>query len=339
MRINEIFYSLQGEGFLAGLPSVFVRLAGCPLRCRWCDTKYAWDKAGDDYGIAEIVKSVQQWPCRFVVITGGEPMIDPDLPQLVRELKAAGKHITIETAGIAYIPDMPCDLMSISPKLTNSVPDEAKLAAIHKNSKLDLAVLEELIDNYNYQLKFVVESEADLPEIEETIDHPIIFFGFVNWGYSWIFPSKDKLIVGLGGLNSANKSNLLDLFHNFLSSSVSNQGRRSKITAHPVPAGNFLLRPVFKNVILVGDAAGFVNPITGEGIFYAQRSAELASLAIYNSVHNNENLETSYLQLLRKYVYPELEYAKRVRWFVFVGFNKLRFYPFKIIVRNIMESY
>ena len=170
MRINEIFYSLQGEGFLAGVPSVFVRLAGCPLRCRWCDTKYAWSKeAGRQYSTDQIVRAVQEWPCKFVVITGGEPMVNSDLPQLVRELKAAGKHITIETAGIAYIPDMPCDLMSISPKLSNSVPDEAKLAAIHKDSKLDLAVLEELIDNYNYQLKFVVDSEADLPEIEETL--------------------------------------------------------------------------------------------------------------------------------------------------------------------------
>ena len=170
MKIIEIFYSLQGEGFLAGVPSVFVRLAGCPLRCRWCDTKYAWSKeAGRLYSIDQIVRAVQQWPCRFVVITGGEPMVDPDLPQLVGELKAAGKHITIETAGIAYIPDMPCDLMSISPKLSNSVPDEPKLAAIHKDSKLDLAVLGALIDNYNYQLKFVVDSEADLPEIEETI--------------------------------------------------------------------------------------------------------------------------------------------------------------------------
>jgi len=97
-------------------------------------------------------------------------MVNPDLPQLARELKTAGKHITIETSGIAYIPDMTCDLMSISPKLSNSMPDDAKLAAIHKNSKLDLAVLGELIDNYNYQLKFVVDSEADLPEIEETIE-------------------------------------------------------------------------------------------------------------------------------------------------------------------------
>ena len=170
MNIIEIFHSLQGEGFLTGVPGVFIRIAGCPLRCRWCDTKYAWSKeAGRQYSIDEIIRSVQQWPCKFVVITGGEPMVDPNLPQLVQGLKAADKHITIETAGIAYIPDMPCDLMSISPKLNNSVPDDVKLAALHKDSKLDLAVLEELIDNYNYQLKFVVDSVNDLPEIQELL--------------------------------------------------------------------------------------------------------------------------------------------------------------------------
>ncbi len=171
MVINEIFYSLQGEGFLAGVPSVFVRLAGCPLQCRWCDTKYAWDqRAGEDYNISDIVKTVQQWPCKFIVITGGEPMINPDLPKLVRHLKTAGKHITIETAGIAYVPEMPCDLMSISPKLSNSVPDNAKASAGHKDSRLDIAVLQELIDNYEYQLKFVVDSQDDLPEIRQTIE-------------------------------------------------------------------------------------------------------------------------------------------------------------------------
>jgi len=166
MIINEIFYSLQGEGFLAGVPSVFVRLAGCPLRCRWCDTKYAWDeKAGKDYTIAEIVQTVQQWSCKFIVITGGEPMINSDLPQLVRQLKTADKHITIETAGIAFLPDLACDLMSISPKLSNSTPTDPELAATHEDSRLDIAVLRKLIDNYKYQLKFVVSSQDDLPEI------------------------------------------------------------------------------------------------------------------------------------------------------------------------------
>ena len=171
MRISEIFYSLQGEGFLAGMTSIFVRLAGCPLRCRWCDTKYAWDQtAGAHYSVDKIVQTVQQWPSKFVVITGGEPMINPDLPQLIQKLKASDKHITIETAGIAFVPDMLCDLMSISPKLSNSTPDDPELAAIHEDSRLDIAVLRELIDNYDYQLKFVVDSQADLPEIQQTIE-------------------------------------------------------------------------------------------------------------------------------------------------------------------------
>lgn len=170
MRVNEIFYSLQGEGFLAGVPSVFIRLAGCPLRCHWCDTKYAWDAtAGDDRSVAEIVRAVKKWPCRHVVITGGEPMIQKALAQLVRGLRATDKHVTIETAGIAYIPDMPCDLMSISPKLSNSTPQHAKLAAMHDRSRLDLAVLSELIEHYNYQLKFVVDSQDDIAEIQETL--------------------------------------------------------------------------------------------------------------------------------------------------------------------------
>jgi len=171
MIINEIFYSLQGEGFLAGVPSVFVRLAGCPLRCRWCDTKYAWDeKAGKNYSIDKIIQTVQQWPCKLVVITGGEPMINSDLPQLLRQLKTADKHITIETAGIAYIPEMPCDLISISPKLSNSAPTDPELASIHEDSRLDIAVLGKLIDSYQFQLKFVVDSKSDLAEIQQTLE-------------------------------------------------------------------------------------------------------------------------------------------------------------------------
>ena len=170
MRINEIFYSLQGEGFLAGIPCVFVRFAGCPLRCRWCDTKYAWDqKAGKNYSIDKIIQTVQQWPCKFIVITGGEPMINSDLPKLVHQLKAVDKHITIETAGIAFIPDLACDLMSISPKLSNSTPTNPELVSIHEDSRLDIAVLGKLIDSYQFQLKFVVDSKSDLAEIQQTI--------------------------------------------------------------------------------------------------------------------------------------------------------------------------
>ena len=97
-------------------------------------------------------------------------MVNSDLPELVQELKNSRKHITIETAGIAFIPDLPCDLMSISPKLSNSIPDEKKPAALHEDSRLDLAVLSELLDNYDYQLKFVVDADSDQLEIEETLE-------------------------------------------------------------------------------------------------------------------------------------------------------------------------
>jgi 7-carboxy-7-deazaguanine synthase len=172
-----------------------VRLAGCPLRCRWCDTKYAWaETAGTEYSIAEIVQAVQQWPCKFIVITGGEPMINSDLPELVQVLKAAGKHITIETAGIAFVPDMSCDLMSISPKLSNSTPDDAELAAVHEDSRLDIAVLRKLTDEYSYQLKFVVDSEGDLPEIQQTIER----IGSVDSEKVMLMPqaaTRDELLV------------------------------------------------------------------------------------------------------------------------------------------------
>jgi 7-carboxy-7-deazaguanine synthase len=170
MRVTEIFYSLQGEGRMVGVPSIFVRLAGCPLRCRWCDTKYAWDQtAGRDCTVQQIVQETRKRDCPFVVITGGEPMSNSQLPELAAGLKACGKQITVETAGIAYVPDLPCHRMSISPKLSNSTPKDPELADSHERSRLDLAVLAELIANYNYQLKFVVDTQDDLQEIQQTV--------------------------------------------------------------------------------------------------------------------------------------------------------------------------
>jgi len=97
-------------------------------------------------------------------------MVNSDLSALISQLKAHSKHITIETAGIAYVPDMPCDLMSISPKLSNSMPDDPQLAAIHEDARLDIAALRKLIADYTYQLKFVVDSQDDLSEIQRTIE-------------------------------------------------------------------------------------------------------------------------------------------------------------------------
>ena len=97
-------------------------------------------------------------------------MVKPDLKQLAQKLKDAGKHITIETAGIAFIPQLPCDLMSISPKLDNSIPAEAEPAEIHKNLLPPASVLNDLMANYDYQLKFVVDEAGDIDQITQCLE-------------------------------------------------------------------------------------------------------------------------------------------------------------------------
>lgn len=171
MIINEIFYSLQGEGRLVGVPSVFVRLAGCPLRCRWCDTKYAWwESAGRDYSIEELKGEVLRHPARHLVVTGGEPLVAEDIGEMLRPFAESGMHITIETSGIKFIHGLSCDLMSISPKLANSTPSESQQAVEHEKHRFDIDALQSLIDSYDYQLKFVVDSPTDLDEIAECIE-------------------------------------------------------------------------------------------------------------------------------------------------------------------------
>lgn len=169
MRLSEIFYSIQGEGTLVGVPSVFVRTSGCNLRCRWCDTPYAsWKPEGEDWTIEQILTEVNRHPTRFVVVTGGEPMIAKEMPALLTALREAGKHITIETAGTVAPDGVPCDLASISPKLGNStpLPGEIEPAWIerHERTRLQPDVLRAWCAHYDVQLKFVISSEADVEE-------------------------------------------------------------------------------------------------------------------------------------------------------------------------------
>lgn len=169
MKVSEVFYSIQGEGTLAGVPSVFVRLSGCNLRCVWCDTPYtSWSPEGRDVGLAEIIEQVRRYAASHVVLTGGEPMIFAESVELTRGFKAAGLHVTVETAGTVFQPVV-CDLMSISPKLANSTPHErdgGRWASQHDRLRYQPDVLRKFISTYPCQLKFVVAAPEDMDEIE-----------------------------------------------------------------------------------------------------------------------------------------------------------------------------
>ncbi len=170
MFVSEIFYSIQGEGRLVGVPSVFVRTSGCNLRCRWCDTKYAsWSPEGDELPIGAIVARASSFPARHCVLTGGEPMVAKGIRELATALRGAGFHITIETAGTVAPDGIACDLASISPKLANSTPAEGEIdggwIAKHQRLRRQPDVLRQWIAGYDYQLKFVVAGETDLVEI------------------------------------------------------------------------------------------------------------------------------------------------------------------------------
>jgi 7-carboxy-7-deazaguanine synthase len=171
MLVSEIFYSIQGEGELAGIPSVFVRSSGCNLRCAWCDTPYAsWDPEGVTLSVDAIVAQVQEHSAaRHVVLTGGEPMIAKDLRELASELKLLGYHLTIETAATVAPDGIACDLASLSPKLLNSAPDGTKHATWrkkHEATRWQPAVIRAWLDAYPCQFKFVVSQPTDLEEIE-----------------------------------------------------------------------------------------------------------------------------------------------------------------------------
>ncbi|MEM9411519.1 MAG: 7-carboxy-7-deazaguanine synthase QueE [Planctomycetota bacterium] len=173
MQISEIYASKQGEGRLTGEPSIFVRTSGCNLRCDFCDTPYtSWSPEGSRRTMSEVLAEISRFRERHVVLTGGEPLLSKELVALTEKLSANGYHITIETAGTIYRP-VKCDLMSISPKLSNSTPSlerAGEWSKRHEKNRINLDVLNRLIREYDYQLKFVVASEPDCLELRELCD-------------------------------------------------------------------------------------------------------------------------------------------------------------------------
>ena len=171
MKIAEIYPSRQGEWLLTGTPSVFIRTSGCNLRCWFCDTPYtSWKPEGDEMSPDGILARVSEWDTPHVILTGGEPMLFAESIPLTEGLQGLGKHVTIETAGTLYLP-LAANLMSISPKLSNSTPSgQTAWSRRHERTRHRPQVIQRLLSEYEYQLKFVVAEPQDCDEIHRYLD-------------------------------------------------------------------------------------------------------------------------------------------------------------------------
>ena len=194
MRINEIFYSLQGEGKWTGLPNIFIRTTGCNLRCSFCDTKYAYDD-GKEMSLEQILKQIHKYPCRYVCLTGGEPLLQDEILKLIELLLKRDYKICLETNGSINIKDLSKKSILIS--LDIKCPS----SHMHENNDfLNIPLLRK-----DDQLKFIIKDKKDYNYAKEIIKkykpRCIIFFQPV-WGTNpnkianWII--SDGLDVKLG---------------------------------------------------------------------------------------------------------------------------------------------
>jgi 7-carboxy-7-deazaguanine synthase len=149
LRINEIFHSLQGEADCVGFPTVFVRLTGCPLRCQYCDTEYAFH-AGEWLDLDAIVDRVRQFGAGHVCVTGGEPLAQPNCLKLLTRLCDAGLHVSLETSGAL-------DVAAVDPRVSRVI--DVKTPASNEASRNRLENFQHLTPRD--QLKFVICSRED----------------------------------------------------------------------------------------------------------------------------------------------------------------------------------
>ena len=157
LTVNEIFHSIQGESTFAGEPCVFVRLTACDLRCRWCDTPYAFHEGGK-MSIDEVVARVDAYGCPMVEITGGEPLLQPDVYPLMRRLLATGKTVLIETGGHRSIADVPEGVIRVM---------DIKCPGSGESAKNDWENLDRL--TARDQVKFVIATRADYEYAREIV--------------------------------------------------------------------------------------------------------------------------------------------------------------------------
>lgn len=170
MLIAEVFESIQGEGPFAGTPSMFVRTSGCNLRCWFCDTPYtSWKPEGTEHEWEHLASLIGAGEMGHVVLTGGEPLLHPDIEPLSRACAAMGRIVTVETAGTIYR-DMHCDLMCISPKMSNSTPPDEPWRSRHDELRRNPEAIRQLRERYDCHFKFVIDAPGDIDEVAAYVD-------------------------------------------------------------------------------------------------------------------------------------------------------------------------
>lgn len=202
MFIAETYEAPQGEGPWAGTVSLFIRTSGCNLRCWFCDTPYtSWEPEGEQRSLEELEAMVHRSSAEHVVITGGEPMLAAQLTELTEICRAAGRVITIETAGTVDR-SVECDLMAISPKRPNSAPEDEHWRVRHEQTRHQPAVVRSLLERYDSILKFVIDSEADVADVSVYLQE----IGEARADQVWLMPqarTKEQLAAQSGWVQAA----------------------------------------------------------------------------------------------------------------------------------------
>jgi 7-carboxy-7-deazaguanine synthase len=195
MQINEIFYSIQGEGLLSGLPTIFIRTTGCNLRCKYCDSTYAYDK-GTSMTFDDILRSIDKYTCKEVCVTGGEPLLQNETFELLTILQTKGYHICLETNGSKRI-------SSIHPRDHLTISLDIKCPSSEMHTAMDLSNI--LALSTHDQLKFIIATRGDYEYAKGVLQYsevPCTVFFQPVWGSNisqlaeWII--KDNLVVRLG---------------------------------------------------------------------------------------------------------------------------------------------